>query len=305
MVNTPLAERVCEAMLHNAGLFLRKAVEEIVGHDDTSDAAFDVDRATLVTVLIQMGVELVSTAIVLRTEGLASIVKPKDLPVSTADAEARWAAGTIKTLTFEEIKLKAAKYFGDEGFWDIIGQLQHSRNKLMHFHAPLDTGDRFDLKYDATRVLVQVVLALLRTDEYDFAYVAEALMGGELYQRLLSFGPYRDRIAAQAREMERLPLRCPMCSIRTYLPNGEACIGCGWSGVLRLLTCPSCDERSVIYDHLNLPLNSWLNAVCGNCEWEGGVSHCHECDFDYTTEKYTRLECPWIDDHDQRKVGKH
>jgi len=288
----PLAERISSAMLHNAGLFLRKAAEEIVGHDDSTDAAFDIDRATLVTVLSQLAVELASTAVVLRHEGLGSVMRLKGLPPSESEAEARWEAGTIKTLTFEELKPNAAQYLGDESFWSIVDLLQRNRNKLVHFHVPLIEGDRFDLKYDATHVLIQIITALRQTDAYDFAHGSEAFLGQKLFKRLLSFEPYRERIAARCREIENLPLKCPICFIRAYSRDGEVCLGCGWGGELQLLKCPSCRERSVIYDHLNLSLNPWLKAVCGNCEWDGRAHHCANCDLDFLTEGHSLAECP-------------
>lgn len=292
----PLSERISTAMLHNSGLFLRRAAKEIVGHGDNDDA-FDVDRATVVTVLIQTAVELASTAMVLRNEGLAGVVSPKNLPATEADAEAAWQAGTIRTMMFEHIKPKAAKYLGDVGFWATVDFLQLNRNKLVHFHAPLHEGDRFDLKYEAIDVLIQVIAALRGTDEYDFAYGSEAFLGKKLFKRILSFEPYRVGIEARAREVETLPLKCPICTIRSYSRDVEVCVGCGWTGELNLLKCFKCAERAVIFDNLNLPLNPWLKAVCGNCDWEGRAHHCSDCGIDFLTEGHSWPECPYVEDH--------
>src|SRR3546814_5506994 len=59
-----LTDQISAAMIHNAGLFLKKAAEEIAAHVDGPNAAFDIDRATQVTVLMQIAVELSATAIV-------------------------------------------------------------------------------------------------------------------------------------------------------------------------------------------------------------------------------------------------
>lgn len=293
----PLAERISNAMLHNSSLFLRRAAKEIVGHGDDEDAAFDVDRATVVTVLTQVAIELASTAMVLRNEGLPGVVLPKHLPATDADAEAAWQEGKIRTMTFENIKPKAVKYLGDDDFWSVVDFLQLNRNKLVHFHTPLHEGDRFDLKYEAIDVLIQVIAALRGTDEYDFAYGSEAFLGKKLFKRILSFEPYRVGIEKRAREVESLPLKCPICSIRAFSRDGKVCIGCGWSAELNLLTCTKCDKRAVIFDNLNLPLNPWLKAVCGNCDWEGRAHHCPECDIDYLTEGHSLPQCPWAEDH--------
>lgn len=126
-------------MLHNSGMFLRRAAEEIVEHDDVSDEPFDIDRATLVIVLIQTAVELATTAIVIKHDGLAGAMV-KNLPQSEAEAETRWQTGDLRTRQFEDVKSRAKDLFGNEAFWLLVGEFQIMRNKLVHFHRPLDSG---------------------------------------------------------------------------------------------------------------------------------------------------------------------
>ena len=291
-----LAIRISAAMLHNSGLFLKKAAEEIVGHADAADDPYDVDRATLVTVLTQTAVELVATAMVLKHEGLAGVVRPKDLPLNEMDAKSRWETGTIRTLTFEDLKPKAARYLGDESFWVVVDFLQRTRNKLVHFHKPLVEGDRFDLKYDATHVLIQIIAALTKADMEGFPFDCRSFLGQELFHRLVSFEPYRDRIAARAKEIDPKPLTCGACGARAFLRDGEACLCCGYSGEVKLLRCLRCREVAVFYDHLNLPENAWLKARCGRCDWEGRAAHCDECGDDYLIDGHGLPVCPWCDD---------
>src|SRR3546814_7631083 len=96
-------------MIHNAGLFLKKAAEEIAAHVDGPNAAFDIDRATQVTVLMQIAVELSATAIVLKHEGFAGVMKSKDLPATDAELRVLWEAGSIRTINFEQIKPKRSE----------------------------------------------------------------------------------------------------------------------------------------------------------------------------------------------------
>lgn len=298
-----LADRISGAMFHNSGLFLKKAAQEIAGHTDTDDDPFDVDRATLVTVLTQTAVELVCTAMVLKHEGFAGVVRPKDLPVNDADAETGWESGTIRTLTFEDLKPKAAKYLGDDGFWSIVDFLQKSRNKLVHFHAPLVEGDRFDLKYDATHVLIEVIAALTKHADHEFAFGCSSFLGMELFHRLISYGPYRDSIAARAREIDPRPLKCGACGTSAFLRDEETCLSCGYSGDVNLLRCVRCRELAVFYDHLNLPENASLEARCGRCDWEGLAAHCKECDGDYLVDRHSLPICPQCDDHHLSEIG--
>ncbi|NYT61915.1 hypothetical protein H0A66_06210 [Alcaligenaceae bacterium] len=292
----PLVDRISAAMFHNSGLFLRKAAEEIASHTDTGSDPFDVDRATLVIVLIQTAVELASTAMVLKHEGLAEVARPKERPLSDADAEARWEAGTIKTLTFEDLKPKAIKYLGDESFWTIVESLQKSRNKLVHFHAPLVEGDRFDLQYEATHILIQIIAALTKSDEHEFAFSCMSFLGHKLFHRLISFEPYKERIGNRAREIDPEPFLCGVCGTRAFLRDEKTCLSCGYSGGVKLLRCSQCHEFAVFYDHLNLPYNAWLNARCGRCEWEGEAVHCNKCDDDYLTEGHSMRTCPNCDE---------
>jgi len=291
-----LTDQISAAMLHNSGLFLRKAAEEIAGHNDAHDAALDVNRATLITVLMQIAVELASTAMVLKHEGFAGVTKEKDCPASEAEARALWEAGKIRTLNFEDIKSKAVQYLGDATFWSIVDILQRTRNKLVHFHAPLIEGDRFDLKYDSTHVLLQVIAALRKTEEHEVAYGAMELLGLELFHRLVRFEPYQERSAARARAIDPEPHRCGACGARAYLRDEDTCIACGYSSEETFLRCPFCSNRAVFYDYLNLEFNDWLEARCGQCRWEGKAVQCSHCGDDYLIEEDGPLKCPYCED---------
>jgi ribosomal protein L37E len=283
-------------MFHNAGLFLKKAAEEIAAHGDGSDAAFDVDRATLVTVLMQIAVELSATATVLKNEGFAGVMRPSDLPATDADAKALWEAGRIRTVNFEQIKPNAAKYLGDEAFWLNVDFLQRTRNKLVHFHAPIFEGDRFDLKYDAVQVLLQIIAALRKTEEHEFAFGAMNLLGLELFSRLVRTEHYREQAAARAQNIDFSPHRCGACGATAYLRDEDTCIACGYSSEEIFLRCPDCRASAVFYDHLNLDANPWLSARCGQCDWEGCAARCATCEIDYTLESHAFPICPYCQD---------
>jgi hypothetical protein len=194
-------------MLHNSGVFLRRAAEEIVEHDDVSDEPFDVDRATLVIVLIQTAVELATTAIVIKHDGLAGAMA-KHLPQSEAEAETRWQTGDLQTSQFRDVKARATDMFGDEDFWSLVNEFQILRNKLVHFHRPLDSCSLFDLKYEAMHVLIQMISTLAETDEYDLPDGSLSFLGQELFDRFLSFEPYRYRISCIAKGLSYCRVWC-------------------------------------------------------------------------------------------------
>ena len=157
-------------------------------------------------------------------------------------------------------------------------------------------GDRFDLKYDATHVLLQVISALRKTEDHEFAFGAMELLGLELFHRLVRFEPYQERSAARAREIDPKPHRCGACGANAYLRDEDTCIACGYSSDETLLRCPACGSRAVFYDHLNLEFNDWLEARCGQCQWEGKAVQCSSCGDDYLVGEDEPLTCPYCED---------
>jgi len=284
-------------MLHNAGVFLRKAAEEIAGHNDVGDQPFDEDRAALVTVLIQTAVELASTATVIKHDGLAGAMR-KGFPQTDAETEQRWQTGNIQTKTFGELKIRAAALFGDNDFWSLIDDFQNRRNKLVHFHRPLDESELFDLKYEATHVLIQMVVTLGALEGDNLPEGTASFLGQHLFDKLIAFDPYRYRVENVARGIDQHVLKCIMCNIRAYSVELDKCLGCGYTGDLRFLQCPDCRKYAVYYDHGNLPINPALPALCGNCTWRGRAAHCAKCNDDYIAQEGRRPVCPWSDDHD-------
>lgn len=296
--NAPVHARISASMLHNSGVFLRKAAEEIAGHRDMGDPPFDADRATIVTVLIQTAVELASTATIIRHGGLAGVMR-KGVPQTESEAEQRWLAGDIKTKTFEDLKADAAKLFGDIDFWSLVDDFQVRRNKLVHFHQPLDQAELFDLKYEATHVLIQMIMTLSQLEEDELPEGSASFLGQELFDRLIAFEPYRYRIEKVAHDIDRKVIKCIICDLRAYSVELEKCLGCGYAGDLRFLTCPDCRQEAVFYDHGNLPINSSLPALCGGCGWRGRAAHCAECRLDFIAPEGSTPRCPWSEDHER------
>jgi hypothetical protein len=277
-------------MLHNSAVFLRKAAEEI-GQCNTKDQLFDV-RATLVTVLIQTAVELASTAVVIRHDGLAGVMR-RDAPQNE-----RWRTGKIKTQGFEETKKRSAQLFGDEDFWGLIDDFQTLRNRLVHFHQPLE-NDLFDLQYDTTHVLIEMISILSENDDrIDLPRGCVSFLGQELFDNLMAFKPYRSRIEQLSFEEDHGVLRCIVCDVKSYSPDLEKCLACGYDGEINLIVCPHCRERALFYDHLNLPYNSNLFGLCGACGRKARVAHCSACELDYALDLTAPPCCPWADDHE-------
>ncbi len=221
----------------------------------------------------------------------------KDLPQNESEAERRWQAGDIRTRSFDELKDRAAALFGDEDFWCLVNDFQVRRNKLVHFHQPLD-DELFDLKYEATHILIQMIVTLSALEEHELPEGSASFLGQELFDRLIAFEPYRYRIEQVARDVDSHVIKCIICDIRAYSVEIEKCLGCGFAGDLRFLKCPECRKRAVFYDDGNLPINPTLPALCGDCGWRGRAAHCAACELDYIAPEGSPPRCPWADDHE-------
>lgn len=298
MPTTVAEQAIASSMLHNSGMFLRKAAEEIAGHDDGRDVSFEVDRATLVTVLIQTAVELAASAMVIRHDGLAGVMA-RNIPVTEAEIETRWRDGDIKTVPFEQIKARAQAFFGDADFWALVDIFQATRNSLVHFHRPIERDDLYDLKYEATHFLIQLIVALAGADDEDLPEGSASFLGKSLFERLIGFEPYRYRIAQVARAIDPGVFDCMVCNIAAYSRDAEKCLGCGFDGELQFLICPSCKACALYYDYLNLPINAMLMARCGKCGKEAMAAHCAICELDYAVAPGEHPKCPWADAHDE------
>lgn len=295
--NPPVHHRISASMMHNSRLFLRRAAEEIATHDDIGDKAFDADRATLVIVLIQTSVELTAIASIIRSDGLAGVMR-KDVPATEEEAETRWQSGDIRTRQFEDLKLRASEIFGDTDFWALVDELQILRNKLVHFHRPLAEADLFDLKYETTHVLIQMILTAAEVDAFELPEGSASFLGQPLFDKLMSLAPYRDRVSQLARRMDPKTFECIMCDIEAYSPDVDKCLACGFEYQGDFLECPTCDRKAIFYDHLNLPFNDVLSGRCGACGSHCDIAHCPTCSIDYVAKEGRRTKCPWIEDHE-------
>jgi hypothetical protein len=298
IARSPLSQTealISAAMLENSKMFLRKAAVEIAAQN--SEEALDLDGATLAAVLIQTAVELAASALVIRHDGLAGLMK-KDVPLSEAETETRWRAGTIRTLPFDEIKKRAKSLFGNDDLWSMIDTFQALRNKLVHFHQPLFDGDLVDLTYDATHILIQMIVTISDIDHDELAEGSKTFLGEELFEKLLSSDAYAYRVQRIAGEIDHHSLCCIMCNLRAYSRDLEKCIACGYDGELKFIDCPSCDEIALLYDHLNLPLNETMEALCGACGKRAVAARCTICENDYGVAVGAEVECPWIGHHE-------
>ncbi|EGQ9799557.1 hypothetical protein FWP36_25000, partial [Vibrio parahaemolyticus] len=69
----------------NSWLFLRRAIRELINHDDSKDDGLTKETAIFGTTFIQISFELALVAYYLEKEGIQGIVKGPDLALTTEE----------------------------------------------------------------------------------------------------------------------------------------------------------------------------------------------------------------------------
>ena len=274
---------VAKSIRANSIIFLRRAANEIAGHDDDTDQAFDHETGTVVTVLTQMALELAMVAYLVEhdKDGIRSVIDNGD-KLTNEQIRQKWLNNSLRTKKFEDNKkLFSEKHKGVWASFDgMIESFQRSRNKIVHLHFHFLEGDLYDLKFESIFVLMQVVAYFIYGSKYDHAENIAKLLSKDTLRKLVKFQPYQNYVRDLADDYASPALRCIICRQRAFAAGFEhKCFSCGYESIdTNLIDCPICEERSMIYDNLNLHLNERINALCLNCDNKGDVSQCKFCE---------------------------
>lgn len=272
-------EKVAESIRANSIIFLRRAADEIVSHDDSKDKGFDHETGTIVTVLTQMALELAIASFLVKHDGIRSILTKAE-KLTDDQIREKWSDNELRTKTFEEYKqLIAERHPGTfDVFEGIVDTFQKSRNKIMHLHYRFDADDLYDLKSESTFVLIHAVSHFIFENEFDYSNNVAGLLSGDTFSKLIHFPPYQYHVQKLAKQYSKIVLRCPMCEQVAFSDIELKCFSCTYEDHFAdLLRCPRCSEKSVIYDHLNLDLNEKLQSWCLNCGDKQEVFKCRSC----------------------------
>lgn len=272
--------KVAESIQTNSIIFLRRAALEMANHDDDEDVGFDHETGTIVTVLTQMALELAIASFLVNHHGIRSILISPD-KLTDDEIREKWSKNELRTKKFEEYKqLLAEKHPGTWSVFDgIVDTFQRSRNKIMHLHFNFGESDLYDLKFEATFVLIHATSYFIFGDNYDHANNISSILSKETFSKLIRFPPYQYHVERLAEEYSKVVLRCPMCEQVAFSDLELKCFSCTYEDQFAdLLRCPECSKRSVIYDHLNLDINEKLPTLCLNCEDRREVTKCIGCE---------------------------
>lgn len=274
---------VAKSIRANSIIFLRRAANEIVDHDDGADNAFDHETGTIVTVLTQMALELAVVAYLVENDkdGIRSIIE-NGAQLTDMQIRQKWLENSLRTQKFEDNKkLLSNKHKGIWSSFDgVVDSFQRSRNKIVHIHFRFTEGDLYILKFESIFVLMQVVAHLIYGTRYDHAENIAKVLSKDTLKKLVKFRPYQEYVEDLANDYASPALRCIICDQRAFAAGYEhKCFSCGHEDInTNLLDCPICKERSVMYDNLNLHLNEFMNTLCLNCGKTGEVSRCKFCE---------------------------
>jgi hypothetical protein len=278
-------QKISTAVRKNSFIFLNKAIQELCSHDDKNDAEITAEAAPLIITLIQISAELVLASYSVKKYGVRIILKEGDRNKSDLEIESLFDSNELSTKNFNELKndlQEREEIFSEEKLY-LVDRFQKNRNKLVHLHCTLGKDDRYDLKYEMIQYIVNIIIPLLSDDAkgWPSSDDIEAQLDKSSYRRLLSFGPYLEKMRELARFDSEVILRCVHCGHKTLAQETGKCFACNYEYEdQEFADCGYCKkENSVIFDHLNIGFNdNMARGVCLNCDEDDIIYKCPRCE---------------------------
>lgn len=269
----------------NSWLFLRRAIRELITHDDRNDNELSKETAVIATTFIQMSFELSIIAYFIKSCGIQGIVNGKAASLDTKAILSKFENNDLQTIPFNKLKERAVKEIGLlRDHIEIIEDFQRMRNKLVHLNYEYRDGDLYDLKYDLIFFLVHIIIPIL-AEEYSNPSEAISLnLDSKNFKDLLKFPIYANEMHKIAINHSDYVYKCVHCdneSLAVDFPYAY-CYSCcdNFIGV-GFIDCPYCkSEYSMIYDTLNIDgqPDRTIRGLCLKCDTDDLVYHCDKCD---------------------------
>lgn len=276
-----LVSKVCE----NSWLFLRRAISELISHDDTNDEGLDKEKAIMAITLIQMSFELSLVAYFIKVDGIHGIVKEEDATLSEERLLSKFENNKLITKSFNELKTIALdrNTLLNNGNEHLINEFQKVRNKLVHLNYNFDESQLYNLKYELTYFIVKVIIPTLAEDGFKPSQAIASNIDSKDFLKLIKFPPYAYEMSKVARENAMHVYRCIHCGNNSLAVDygDEHCYSCcedlNHAGFIDCSYCKS--KRSMIYDALNIDcqIDRTLRGLCLNCGDDDLVYVCKKC----------------------------
>lgn len=255
-------------------------------------------RAKVAVVSIQTAIELLAKYRMVREAGLQSIVQGK-LPAG--DIERAVQEGNFSTLGFGEVLdlVDAIEGMRDDEK-DIIYELVHLRNDLVHFSSEIDQEA---VKLNCVHCLARVLSMFALGGARDFGEMNDyhQFLSGPNFKELINFNPYRAEAvdaAYESLDSEKV-LKCYMCGNGSFSLRASGiyfCHCCGFSVISNAIAFAGCSvcgvKESVIFDPLNTT-NDMHHGRCMVCETSQWIWECLDCGTAVSqVNGNTRRDCP-------------
>lgn len=286
-----IQDEIVNSAVKNSITFLRKAIDEITLHDDTSDAPISVEIAIISISFIQMSFELILVAHAIKSHGLRSILLKRDAQKSDAEIEALFMSQKLGTQRFGDIK-NNLDIFGNiitKESLHLVKNFQNIRNKLIHLCYIFDDNELYDIKYEIIYYIVHVIVPIFcHGDDIITSSIAiESVVGSASYNKLVSFRPYVEKMEELARISSHDVFACFYCGHRSFAVEAEVCFVCNHMyDDFERADCGRCGARhSVLFDSLNILINhNMMRGVCLSCGEDDVVFKCPKCGISHCLE---------------------
>lgn len=293
----------------NAWLFLRRAIKELVNHDDSNDDGLTEEAATISTTFIQIAFELSLVAYFINKYGIHGIVKGSESSLTEEEILAKFESNDLNTKTFNTLKKQAvdSHIFLNNEDECLIDNFQMVRNKLVHLNYKFDIDELYDFKYDLTYFIVKVIIPVLSGECERPSEAIYKNLDSKDFVKLIKFPPYAYEMYKAAKLQSAFVYKCVHCENESLAVDygNEHCYSCcsDFTGA-GFIDCPYCKSRSsMIYDALNIDEQGdfTIKGLCLKCKKNDMVYHCQKCNDKIALEACTGNKkcyfghCEWDD----------
>ena len=95
-----MSSNIVKKVRDNSWLFLRRAIKELISHDDSNDEGLTEEKAIMATTLIQMSFELSLVAYFIKADGIHGIVKGVDTTLTAESLLSKFENNELMTKPF-------------------------------------------------------------------------------------------------------------------------------------------------------------------------------------------------------------
>lgn len=245
---------------------------------------------------MQAALELLTKLRIVRNEGWQGIATTQMQSKTEAEILQSIQDGQFKSIAFWQSREKASgSLLLKNRDLKLLDDFQNRRNQLMHLGLDIEPKTVLD---ESIWLLVRVITqldwkgSLLIQDQY-LSNSLKLFVGLDLYEKLIERTSYvAEAIDRAYNDFDSFgPVPCCLSCGSDAMVEGKhgdlCCLVCHFEAApftMGFVDCPTCDRmEGVIYDVLNVGINSSVPGKCGCCRRMVDVSRCTACSTDHPT----------------------